>query len=237
MGITRAIVFIFVFVIINVPVYFQLYNVLLKKHKAWQVVIISVLYWTSAVFTENFIPFIAVVILIMQYHLKTEEVNSLRNDNIWGFKWKHVIGVSVFTLLFKVALTIINSLYIIILNYFLKYNIMPQSVVTEFYNSGSYIKVIYFLLIVIFAPFVEEYVFRYYLYDKVFLSYMPAAFAAILSATIFTIAHYNAGGVPSFFGLALFCNYIYEKKGYFAAVTAHLVFNLSTLILLLFIKI
>lgn len=237
MDIIHAIVFVFVFVIINVPIFFQLYNVFLKKLNNLQIVIISILYWISAIFTENLIPFIAVTILIIRYHLKIEETNSLGNTHIWKYKWKYVFRISVFTLIFKVTLTLINSFYIIILNYFLKYEIKPQSIVTDFYNSGSYVKIVYFLLIVIFAPFVEEYVFRYFLYDKFFLSYMPAAYAAILSATIFTIAHYNAGGVPSFFGLALFCNYFYEKKGYFAAVTAHLVFNLSTILLLLFIEI
>ncbi|NLN47557.1 MAG: CPBP family intramembrane metalloprotease [Clostridiales bacterium] len=237
MDIARAVVFIFVFIIINIPIFTQLYNIFLKRFNNLQIVVISVLYWASAIFTENLIPFIVVVILVFNYHLKTEENNSLRNNNVWKFEWKYVFGISIFTLIFMVVLTLINSVYILILNYFLKYDIKPQSIVTDFYNSGSYVKVVYFLLIVIFAPFVEEYVFRYYLYDKIFLSYMPAAYAATLSAAIFTIAHYNAGGVPSFFGLALFCNYIYEKKGYFAAVAAHLIFNLSTIVLLLFIEI
>jgi len=94
-----------------------------------------------------------------------------------------------------------------------------------------------FFVIVIFAPIVEEYVFRYYLYDKLFLARMPRVFAACLSAAIFTIAHYNLSGIPSFFGLALFCTRMYEKKGYFAAVTAHMVFNLGTVVLLMFVEI
>ena len=237
MDITRTVVFIFVFIIINIPIFVQLYNVFLKRFQNWQVIIISILYWAGAVFTENLVPFIAVIILILCHHRKTREIDDLRSINIWSFNWNFIFGIGVLTLIIKVALTFVNTIYIVILNYFMNYDIKPQNVVTDFYHSNFNVKIILFFLIVVFAPFVEEYVFRYYLYDKIFLSYMPTAYASILSATIFTIAHYNAGGIPSFFGLALFCNYIYEKRGYYAAVTAHLVFNLSTLVLLLFVKI
>lgn len=237
MNITRTIVFVFVFLIINVSVFMQLYRILLNEMKSWQILIISAIYWVGAIFTENLFPFIAVIILIIRYHLKSKEESCLRNTNIWDFNWNTILKVCIITMAFKTVLTIINSIYILILNYFTEFDVKPQDVVTDFYQSNFSIRLILFLLIVIFAPFVEEYVFRYYLYDKFFLSYMPPTYAAILSAIIFTIAHYNAGGIPSFFGLALFCNYIYEKQGYFAAVAAHLTFNLSTLILLLFIKI
>ena len=238
MDISRTIVFIFVFLIINASIYIQLYSIFLKDKKLWQVLAITVVYWLGTVFTENLFPFIAVVTLITRYHLRTEnDSRYIRKIDIWKFRWDQVFKTGILTLIFKIGLTFVNSIYVVILNYFIDFDAKPQDVIVNFYQSDLSLKLAMFLLIVIFAPFVEEYVFRYFLYDKFFLSYMPAFYAAILSAAIFTIAHYNAAGVPSFFGLALFCNYIYEKKGYFSAVTVHLVFNLSTLILMIFIKI
>lgn len=237
MDVTRFIVFIFVFLIINVPIYTQLYNLFLKDRKSWEIVTITALYWIGTVFTENLFPFLTVIFLISKFHIPIGEKNYLRDINIWRYKWSTIINVSFATLVFKTILTLGNAIYVFILNYFMKFDVKPQEVVTDFYESGFYARLALFFLIVIFAPFVEEYVFRYFLYDKLFLPRMPATFAAILSAIIFTLAHYNASGIPSFFGLALFCNYMYEKKGYFAAVAAHMTFNLSTVVLLLFMKV
>lgn len=234
----RTIVFIFVFLIINTSIFIQLYSVFFKNKKLWIIIAFSAIYWLGSIFTENLFPFIAVVVLITGHHLRDGNDNRLYRDiDIWEFRLLHVFKVSILTIIFKIGLTFVNSIYIIILNYFTDFDAKPQDVIVNFYQSDLYLKIVMFLLIVIFAPFVEEYVFRYFLYDKFFLSYMPSFYAAILSAAIFTIAHYNIAGIPSFFGLALFCNYIYEKKGYFSAVTVHLVFNLTTLILMLFIEI
>lgn len=237
MDITQIIVFIFVFLIINIPIYMQFYNAFLSEKKTWQVMLITFLYWLGAIFTENLFPFIAVLILLARYHTLSNEDSYVRDINIWHFDWNFVINIGIMTLIFKAVITIVNALYIYIINHFTNFDVKPQEVVVDFYESGFWSRLILFFLIVVFAPFVEEYVFRYFLYDKIFLPRMPAVFAAILTGVIFALAHYNASGIPSFFGLALFCNYIYEKKGYFAAVIAHLTFNLSTVILLLFVKI
>lgn len=234
----RYIVFIFVFLIVNTPIYLQLYRVFLINKKPITIISLTVLYWFGAIFTENFIPFIVVILLLYRYHLhKVDDGESyMRDIDVWRFDRHSVLNVTIATLVAKVLVTIINAIYISILSLIVKTEIQPQEVVTDFYESGFWPRFILFFVIVIFAPFVEEYVFRYFLYDKLFLPRMPRGFAAVLSAVIFTTAHYNLSGIPSFFGLALFCTYMYEKRGYFAAVTAHMAFNLSTVILLVFIK-
>ncbi|MGI5997615.1 MAG: CPBP family intramembrane glutamic endopeptidase [Lutispora sp.] len=235
MDATRYIVYIFVFLIVNTPIYLQLYRVFLKDKKTFVIIILTILYWFGAVFTENFIPFIVVLLLLYSYHLIGNEGESyMRDINVWRFDISSILNVTVMTLIVKTLLTIVNAIYVNILDFFIKSEVQPQEVVMDFYESSSWVRFILFFIIVIFAPFVEEYVFRYFLYDKIFLPRMPRAFAASLSAAIFTIAHYNLSGIPSFFGLALFCTRMYEKKGYFAAVTAHMAFNLSTVLLLIF---
>lgn len=238
MDLTRYIVYIFVFLIVNTPIYLQLYKVFLKYKKPIVVILLTILYWFGAIFTENFIPFIVVLLLIYRYHLPTDEGESyIRDINVWRFNRLNILNVTILTLTIKTLLTIVNAIYIQILSRLLEREIQPQEIVTDFYESSPIVKFILFFVIVIFAPIVEEYVFRYYLYDKLFLPRMPRVFAACLSAAIFTIAHYNLSGIPSFFGLALFCTQMYEKKGYFAAVTSHMVFNLGTVVLLMFVEI
>ena len=252
MDVTRYIVFIFVFLIVNIPIYFQLYRIFLKDKKTFAIISITALYWIGAIFTENLIPFIVVVLLLYRYHLKVncpagaregalgykadQDENYMRDINIWRFEGHTALNVAIATLVFKILITIVNGIYVYILSILMKTEIHPQEVVTDFYESGFGPRFILFFIIVLFAPFVEEYVFRYFLYDKFFLPRMPRGFAACLSAAIFTIAHYNLSGIPSFFGLALFCTYIYEKKGYFASVTAHMAFNLSTVVLLVLVS-
>ncbi len=237
MDITHAIISIIVFIIINASIFSQLYRYFLKKKKAWQVIILTLIYWSGAVFTENLLPFIGVIMLIYNYHLQSEDDSSyLRRDGTWDYSWISLLKISITTLIFKTFITIINSLYIICLNYFTGFEVKPQEIVMDFYQADFLIKSILFLFIVIFAPFVEEYVFRYFLYEKLFLPKMPMLYAAFFSALIFTIAHYDVGGIPSFFALALFCNYIYEKYGYFGAVTVHFIYNLSSIILLILIR-
>ena len=237
MDATRYIVYIFVFLIVNTPIYLQLYRVFLKDKKTFVIIILTILYWFGAVFTENFIPFIVVLLLLYSYHLPAGEGESyMRDIDIWRFNKLNILNVTILTLVVKTLLTIVNAIYIQILSYLLESDIQPQEIVTDFYRAGFLVRFLLFFVIVIFAPIVEEYVFRYYLYDKIFLPRMPRTFAAFLSAAIFTVAHYNLSGIPSFFGLALLCTRMYEKKGYFAAVTAHMAFNLSTVVLLMFMK-
>jgi uncharacterized protein len=56
--------------------------------------------------------------------------------------------------------------------------------------------------------------------------------AGIFSAALFTVSHLNVSGVPTFFILGLLCAYLFQKKGYWAAVLAHAVSNLITLMII-----
>lgn len=236
MDFTQLVIFIFVFFIINLPIYMQFYNVYLKYKKGWQIIGFSLLYWIGTIFTENFFPFLIVIFLIKNYHIPLERNDYFGDKDVWSINWVTIFNVAIATLGLKIFLTFFNAVFIFILNYFLEYDLTPQEAVVDFSRSGPFIRIVLFFLIVVFAPFVEEYVFRHFLYGKVFLDRMPSGFAAVLSAIVFTIAHYNISGIPSFFGLALFCTYIYEKEGYFPAVAAHISFNLSAIVFLLFMK-
>jgi membrane protease YdiL (CAAX protease family) len=104
----------------------------------------------------------------------------------------------------------------------------PQEIVKEFAVEEMYYKMLLFALVVVLAPFVEEYIFRYYIYDKLLLSRMPSLAAAIISSALFTMLHLNISGIPTFLGLGLYCTFVYERKGFYGAVITHMVSNLVT---------
>ncbi|HRU41927.1 MAG TPA: CPBP family intramembrane metalloprotease, partial [Candidatus Diapherotrites archaeon] len=152
---------------------------------------------------------------------------------IWSATAGDIIFVAGATLIFKVIINQINKLYVHILNIYFNMEAKPQEIVEEFAQGEMYYKALLFILVVILAPFVEEYIFRYYIYDKLLLKSMPHAAAAIISTLLFTLLHFNISGIPTFLGLGLYCTFIYERKGFYGAVTAHLVSNLATVVLLI----
>jgi uncharacterized protein len=131
-------------------------------------------------------------------------------------------------LIFKIVISQLNSLYLNIISKYLGMDVKPQEIIEEFVVGELYYKVLLFVLVVVLAPFVEEYIFRYYIYDKLLLPRMPAVVAAIISSALFTLLHFNVSGIPTFLGLGLYCTFMYEKKGFYGAVITHVVSNLAT---------
>lgn len=228
MKIYEAFIIIFTFLLINVPIFISLYNYVFKDLNIVAKLVIGVIYWSAAYFTHELIPFIGVLILLAGVHGKTEDEMQIRNINIWSVRARDIVIVSGGTLIFKAVINQVNNLYVHILNIYFKIEPKSQEIVEEFAFGEIYYKVLLFILVVVLAPFVEEYIFRYYIYDKLLLGRMPSVAAAIISAALFTMLHFNISGIPTFFGLGLYCTYIYEKRGFYGAVTAHLVSNFVT---------
>lgn len=228
MKIYEAFVVILTFLLINVPIFISLNDYVFKDLSSVARLVIGVIYWSAAFLLHELIPFIGVLILLFRFHGKTEDEMQIRDINIWSARVRDIVIVTGGTLVFKAVINQINNLYVYILNVYFNMETKPQEIVNEFASGEMYYKVLLFILVVVLAPFVEEYIFRYYIYDKLLLKRMPSVAAAIISATLFTMLHFNLSGIPTFFGLGLYCTFIYEKKGFYGAVTAHLVSNLIT---------
>jgi membrane protease YdiL (CAAX protease family) len=229
----EAFIAIFTFLLINTPVFVSLYVYVFKDLNLVAKLAIGVLYWVSAFFTHELVPFVGVIILLFRVHRKTEDEMQARDINIWAAKAGDIVFVAGITLIFKVVINQINKLYVYVLNMYFSVEAKPQEIIKEFVAGEMHYKLFLFVLVVILAPFVEEYIFRYYIYDKLLLKSMPSAAAAIISTTLFTILHFNLSGIPTFFGLGLYCTFIYERKGFYGAVTAHMVSNLVTAVFLI----
>ncbi|MGE5630314.1 MAG: lysostaphin resistance A-like protein [Caulobacteraceae bacterium] len=226
-------VMLFTFLLINAPVFLALNRYIFGSLNIYKKLIFAVVYWVPALFTQQLMPFLGVIVLLIWHHSKEGNDIGIRDFNPWLTSFRDIAIVAVWAAIFKILISQLNKLYVYALAVFLKYEAVPQDIVGEFNRGELYYKVMLFILVVILAPFVEEYIFRYYIYDKVLLPQMPAAAAALISTLLFTLLHYNISGIPTFFGLGLFCTFMYEKKGYYGAVTTHMVSNLMTAILLI----
>lgn len=221
-------ILLFTFLLLNIPIFISLYKYVMKDLNPFAKVTVCVFYWVFAFLTQELIPFIGVLILLFGVHRKAENEMQMRDINIWSIGYVDMAFVAGAALVFKVVISLLNSLYLNIIDRYLGINAKPQEIVGEFAGGELYYKVMLFVLVVVLAPFVEEYIFRYYIYDKLLLPRMPAVVAAIISSALFTLLHFNVSGIPTFLGLGLYCTFMYEKKGYYGAVITHVVSNLVT---------
>lgn len=233
MHLLEAFILIFTFLLLNVPVFISLYKYVFKDFNPFIKLAIGVFYWSFAFVSHELIPFTGVLILLFKVHGKSEDELQTRDINIWHIKFRDIMIVAGAALVFKVVVSQLNSLYLNILKTYFGMEAQMQEIAGEFAAGDIFYKVLLFILVVVLAPFLEEYIFRYYIYDKLLLPRMPFAAAAIISTALFTLLHLNVSGIPTFFGLGLYCTYIYEKKGFYGAVITHLVSNLATVVFLL----
>lgn len=90
------------------------------------------------------------------------------------------------------------------------------------------------LHVLIFAPIVEEVIFRGYIY-KILKSKLPIIFSMIISSTLFALIHYNVLSYILLFVLSIFLTYIYERNGsIICPIIIHSLFNLMMSILIIF---
>lgn len=228
MLIYESLILLLTFLLLNIPIFISIYRYVFKDLNLFAKLAIGAVYWSCAFLTQELVPFIGVLILLFRVHGKEDCETQIRDINIWSIGFRDIVIVTFAAVVFKVAISQINMLYVNILNLYFRVEVKPQEIVEEFAAGEIYYKMLLFVLVVILAPFVEEYIFRYYVYDRLLLPRMPAFIAAIISSVLFTLLHLNVAGIPTFFGLGLYCTFVYEKKGFYGAVITHVVSNLVT---------
>lgn len=215
---------------LNIPVFLELYKHVLKSRPVWLRAVIIIIYWSAAIATQTIAAFCGIIYLFFAFYKNIRLDEDSDELDVWHINARDALIALAGTLAARAVIWLVHVIYIIILVKLVKYNIKLQDVVTTYSEAKLILKLILAAEIVIIAPMVEEFVFRYFLYDKILGPRMPLAVAATLSAMLFTFLHFNVSGIPTFFGLGLFCTFIYQKKGYWAAVIAHATSNLITLI-------
>lgn len=199
--------------------------------KKYKYIIISLIYIVLNIlftkYTYNLFPFILVAWSI--YYLKRYEDYDKYNFRIKTTKVMKVIKYSALSYLVTITISII-SMYIFTK---LNLNIKQQEIVNEMAKAPMSTFIFTILPIVVFAPVVEEFVFRWYLFEKVFSKRIGVIGGAIITSLIFAFVHFNLKTFPVLLTIALINCYIIHKKGYWYSVFNHLIFNGMTTLALL----
>ncbi len=222
-------------------------------------VMISLLYIILSFFTNNLLPFILVVFdikyikdadkmygLPMKSHISydSEEHGKITISNrVRGDFNKFGFDIGKFSIISAIKFTTISYLITIIISVIeafliseFKVQVTEQEVVTWMANMPVKKFLILIPIIIIFAPILEEFVFRWLLFEKIFRPRMGIYLSALLSSIIFSVIHFNIRAFPLLICIGLYNCYLIEKKGYWYAVFNHFTFNFITAVVLLIQK-
>lgn len=213
-------------------------------------VILFLGYWVGTLMLSTLIPVITVAFLIWSWGRNNlsqgmtvlddkHEYNRLKissSDIGWKFSLKVFAGTALWGIMTKFVITYINNIVVIIMT---SYNIglKSQEIVNDFLISSLPKSILYFILAVICAPLIEEFVFRFWVFDRLLKRRMNSYLAALFSSLLFMSVHFNIQGAVAFFLVGLVNCYLYEKKGYWAAVANHFIFNFTSIMALILIRI
>ncbi|CDF59441.1 CPBP family intramembrane glutamic endopeptidase [Thermobrachium celere] len=214
-----------------IPPFIAFRRRILKRANKLVSFIIFIIYMALTIFTQNLAPFI-LVMLILHWHNKRQ---SDYRDNLTKPIGSKKFEIVLYSITFKFIILLVTALFVILL---MKFGINPESqdVVKMFYE-GSWGRVIWLSLItVLFAPFLEEYVFRHIFY-RGFSKKIGKTLSAVLTSVLFMILHFNIASSIGTFSLGIMNCILYEKYGYRAAVLNHFIFNLTSTIVIIALKI
>lgn len=211
-------------------------------------VIISLFYVSMTFFTQNLIPFIFVILNI--WYLKKYSNDSIEyenshyqydysmdyerfNFNIRNIKIGTVLKCVLYSYLFVIIASVISNFI------FSAYHLNPkeQDIITWMVKLPVYKFLFMVPVAALFAPVLEEFVFRWLIFEKIFNKRLNIYISALLSSIIFATAHFNVRSFFVIITIGLYNCYLIHKHGYWYSVINHSIFNLVTTITLLFEKI
>ncbi|WP_039657502.1 CPBP family intramembrane glutamic endopeptidase [Clostridium tyrobutyricum] len=191
--------------------------------------IINILFIGLSMYTQNIVPFIFVIINIVYMRF---------TDDFYKFDIKK------FNIIDALRLAAISYLVVIIILLLqnaiensLKIKLDQQEIVTNMTNMSLNKLVFMVPVVVIFAPVLEEFVFRWIFFEKIFKSRLGVLGAALLSSLMFSLVHFNINVFFIILWIGIYNCYLIHKKGYWYAVINHAVFNSVTMISLIYSKI
>ena len=163
------------------------------------------------------------IILIFKIRIKQDFVAL-------GFKvdsWVKIASISIFAALFNFVL-----IYIIffLLNRPKSFNLFTINEITSLKSTVEYVK--YFFVAIIFAPLVEETIYRGILYSPYRKKYGPQV-AIVITSLFFSAGHFGVGILSTFIGGLIF-GILYEKtESIYSPIIAHSLFNLFNILTVL----
>lgn len=237
---------IFIFLYIP-PLVFFIWCSIKRRINKLLIFVITAFYLVLSLYTQNLLPFILVLINIRYIRLTdagmlTDGYRNYANSgedyiryNFDIKSFKLLKGIKYAAATYGIIITANIVITIILLAF--KLELKEQEIVRELLK-GSLNQLLYMLpIMVIFAPIVEEFTFRWLLFEKVFKQRLGIYISAILSSIMFSLVHFNLRSFPILMLIGFINCYFIHKKGYWYAVFNHLVFNSVTALIMLYQKI
>jgi membrane protease YdiL (CAAX protease family) len=201
-----------------------------KDRNMLLLVLISLIYLGASIFTQNLFPFILVLLNIG--FLKMTEDNEEYKFSLKGFKFFKGLKYSFYSYAITILLAIVTAA---VLDHF-GIQQQNQDIVKWMADMPLAEFLVTVPVAVVFAPVVEEFVFRWFFFEKLFRKRIGFVAGALLSSLIFAGIHYDIQAFAMILGIGLFNCWLIEKHGYWYAVLNHAVFNLVTVLVLLLQK-
>ncbi|EJP6473671.1 CPBP family intramembrane metalloprotease [Clostridium botulinum] len=220
------------FIILWIPPIILFFKIKPKKNNLFVSIIFCIIYIIGSLFTQNLFPFILTIMDILQlkkrYEICEGTYEFKYDDDYCRFKFdissfSFIKGVQ-YALTTYLGYILIMIIFNIIFNY-LKLNLKDQDVVTWLSNMPLNKFLMVIPITVIFAPVAEEFVFRWYIFEKLLNKRLGIVLAAVISSMLFGIVHFNVKAFPGLVFIALFNCYLIHKEGFWYAVFNHFVFN------------
>lgn len=228
------------------PLIFYCRVLSLKNRHGAIMALLCILYCASIVFLQNTFPAIVVIMTIIamkKFSLQREFSgsalkNELGNDfntlgfNIMGLNFAKALSYALGTYFFSIVLSLI-TLFIL-----KKLGIKAddQDVIKLLKDADLNKFLLMIPVAVIFAPIVEEFVFRYLIFQKILKKKSGIYLAAIVSSLLFALVHFNLKAAIPIAFIGLMNCYLIEKEGYWYSVFNHMMFNLIPIVSMLILK-
>jgi len=201
-----------------------------KDRSMLLLVLISLVYVGASIFTQNLCPFI-LVLLNIGFIKMTEDYTKYK-FSLKGFKFLKGLKYSFYSYAITIFLSFITA---VVLDHF-GIQQQQQDIVTWMADMPLAWFLVTIPVAVVFAPVVEEFVFRWFFFEKLFRKRIGFIAGALLSSMIFAAIHYDIQALPMILGIGLFNCWLIDKHGYWYAVLNHSVFNSITVFVLLLQK-
>lgn len=184
---------------------------------------IALVLWLPAMHA-NSLPFLAVLIMIFYMRKENDDDYYRYNFSLKNTSFFIALQYSLVGYFISILASTIGFLLLTFIGIEPKQQDVVQ-VLSEFSMLNFLISV---PTTVIFAPILEEFVFRYILFEKFFNKFLNPIISAIITSLIFAFIHFSLTAFLTLFALSLVTCYAMHKKGYWYAVFVHMLMNFIT---------
>ncbi|WP_343764516.1 type II CAAX endopeptidase family protein [Clostridium oceanicum] len=236
MGVVNLIKDILIILIVYIPPLVLFFKLSYKHINKFIIFLISFVYiLVSVLFTQNFIPFIFTIIDILYLKKNKDILPELYSYDYYNYgfnlkRFKVLKGLK-YSVYSYIGMIIVSAIFGTIF-YLMKFNLKEQEIVNIMSKMPAYQFLIMIPVVVIFAPIVEEFVFRWFISEKLLKNRLGNILGMIFSSILFGLIHYNLRAFPVLVWIGLFNCYLIKKEGYWYAVFNHSVFNLINAIVM-----